>query len=190
MIEFPIPPDAVRGLAAGECDVAFLGIDPGRAADVDFSPPYLQADFTFLVPAGAAIDSIADLDRPGFRVAVVRHHVMDVALRGKLKHATPVYAANPDAAFDLLRAGNAEVLAGIRPGLLRCSAELPGARVLESRYGANILAMAVAKGLAGRLAYVGEFIEQAKASELLQRSIAKAGLRGVEVASASNMPAP
>lgn len=181
-IEYPTPPEAVRGLVTGACDVAFFGIDPGRGADMDFSPPYLQADFTFLVPAGSAIGSIADADQPGLRVAVVRHHAMDIALRGKLKHAAPVYAESPDAAFDLLRSGDVEVLAGIRPGLLRYADALPGARVLESRYGANVLAIAVAKGFAGRLAYVGEFIEQAKASGLLHRTIAKAGLRGVEVA--------
>jgi polar amino acid transport system substrate-binding protein len=181
--EYPSPPKALAALKAGECDVAFLGLDPDRATEVDFSPAYMQADFTFLVPAGAAAGRIADADRSGIRVAVVRDHAMDFALRGKLKHAEPVYAATPDAAFDLLRAGQADVLAGIRPGLLRYSAELPGSRVLEDRYGANVLAMAVAKGQPGWLACVSRFIEEARSSGVVQRAIASAGLGGVQIVS-------
>jgi polar amino acid transport system substrate-binding protein len=182
--EFPSPPKAVHGLKAGECDVAFLGIDPDRAADVDFSPAYMQADFTFLVPAGSAVCGIADADRSGVRVAVVRDHAMEFALRGTLKQAETVYAATPDAAFDLLRARQADVLEGIRPGLLRYSAELAGSRVLEERYGANVFALAILKGQAGRLAYISEFIEEARRSGLVQRAIASAGLGGVQIVSA------
>ena len=179
--EYPSPPKAVGALKAGECDVAFLGLDLDRATEVDFSPPYMQADFTFLVPAGTAARRIADADRPGIRVAVVRDHAMDFALRGKLEHAEPVYAATPDAAFDLLRTGQADVLAGIRPGLLRYSAGLPGSRVLEERYGANVFAMAVAKGQPGWLACVSGFIEEARSSGLVQRAVASAGLCRVQI---------
>jgi hypothetical protein len=35
---------------------------------------------------------------------------------------------------------------------------------------------------AGRLAYINEFVEEAKASGLVQRTIQRAGLRGVQVA--------
>jgi polar amino acid transport system substrate-binding protein len=184
VVEFPHPPAALRALAAGECDIAFLGIDPGRAGEVDFSPPYLRADFTFLVPPGSQVRSLAEVDQPGTRVAVVSGHAMEIALRGQLARARPVYAATPDAAFALLRAGEADVLAGIRPGLLAYGATLPGARVLDLRYGENLLAIAVAKGQAGRLAYVREFVEAAKTCGLVQRIIARAGLAGVDVPAA------
>src|SRR5208282_2784289 len=108
----------------GECDVACLGLDPGRADEVDFSPAYMQADFTFMVPPDSTISKIADADRSGVRVAVVRHHAMDFPLGGMLKRAERIYAETPDAAFNLMRARQADVLAGIRPGLLKYSAEL------------------------------------------------------------------
>ena len=44
------PPKVVEALAAGCADVALLGIDRARAAEVDFSPPLMSADFTYLVP--------------------------------------------------------------------------------------------------------------------------------------------
>jgi len=44
------------------------------------------------------------------------------------------------------------------------------------------MAMAVAKGQAGWLAYVSEFVEEAKASGLAQRAVDRNGLRGLHVA--------
>ena len=57
--------------------------------------------------------------------------------------------------------------------------------MLEGRYGANFLSMAVGKNQLGRLAYVTEFVEEAKASGLVHRAIERSGLRGVHVASQS-----
>ena len=88
----------------------------------------------------------------------------------------------PDAAFDLLRAGNAHAFASAREALIDYSVKLPGSKVLADAYGINLIGIGVPKGERGRLAYVGEFIEEAKASGLIQRAIEKAGERGIEVA--------
>ena len=72
----------------------------------------------------------------------------------------------------------------VRGVLLAYSAKLPGSRVLDEHYGANLVGMVVPKGQAARLAYISEFIEQAKASGLVQQAIERAGLPGYKVASA------
>jgi len=172
------PPEVVEALAAGTADVALLGIEPARAAAVDFSAPLMSADFTYLVSAASSVHAIADADRSGVRIAVVRHHAMDGALQ--LNHATRVYAATPDAAFELLRAGSADVLAGVRPGLLSYARQWLDARVLDERYGRNIIALAVPKGVADWRAFVGEFAERARADGSVRRAIAQAGLTGVQ----------
>ncbi len=177
--EYPNPPGVVQALSANEIDVAGLGLDPARAAQVDFTPPYMKADFSFVVPQGSPVQKIADVDRAGTRIAIVGGHAMDTAL--KTKNAERVYADVPDAAFELLRAGKADVLAGIRPGLIGYAAKLPGSRVLADSYGANILALAVAKKQDARLAFVSEFIVEARASGLVQQGIDSAGLRGIDV---------
>jgi len=182
--EYPSPPQAVEALAAGACDVALLGIDPKRATAVDFSPPLLAADFSYLVPGDSAVRAVADADKPGMGIALVRHHAMDAALDGKLAHAGRVYADTPDDAFAMFRAGQADVLAGIRPGLLMYARLLPGTRVLPDRYGRNVIALALRKGAAGRLSYMTEFVQQARADGTVERAIVSAGLRGVEVANA------
>ena len=98
------------------------------------------------------------------------------------KQAEVVYAETPDPTFDLLRTGRAGAFASTRPVLLDYSTQLPGSRVLEDRYGANLNRMVVPKGKAGRLAYVSEFVEDAKASGLVRKAIERGGTRGVTVA--------
>lgn len=181
-VEYPSPPSVLEGLRLGAWDVGFLAIDPSRAAVVDFSPPYLQIDATFLVPEGSSIRNVADADQPGVRIAVTRKSVEEIVLSRSLKRAELRGVDTISAGFDLLRAANVEILAAPRPALLQFSARLPGSRVLEDRFHAAFGAIAVPKGQTGRLAYITEFIEEAKASGLVQRAIEHAGMRGVQTA--------
>jgi polar amino acid transport system substrate-binding protein len=177
----PTIPEMLTCLTAGACDMGFMGPDPSRAG-VDFSPPLLQVDYTFLVPGASSIQRIADVDRPGVRIAVVSDHASTLTLSRILKHAQLVYAATPDPTFELLRSGQADAFASVRGVLLAYSAKLPGSRVLDEHYGANLLGMVVPKGQTGRLAYISEFIEQAKDLGLVQQAIERAGLPGHRVA--------
>jgi ABC-type amino acid transport substrate-binding protein len=61
---------------------------------------------------------------------------------------------------------------------------LPGLRVLDEPVAPIFYAALVPKGQADQLAYVNEFIEEAKATGLVKRIIETAGLRGVQVAPA------
>ena len=183
LVGHPTIPEMLTCLTTGGCDMGFMGPDPSRTG-VDFSPPILQLDYTFLVPAKSSIQRIADVDRPGVRIAVVSDHASTLTLSRILKHAQLVYAATPDPTFELLRSGQADAFASVRGVLLSYSAKLPGSRVLDEHYGANLLGMVVPKDQAARLAYISEFIEQAKASGLVQQAIERAGLPGYKVAPA------
>ena len=186
LVGHPSPPALVECLKAGACDLGFLGVDRSRIAAVDYAPPHMLVPFTFMVPAGSSIRTVADADRPGIRIAVVNNHISTLTLNRIRKHAELVGVEIPDEAFELLRSGRADAWASPRPPLLEYSPKLPGSRVLDDRYGANIQAMAVAKGQAGRLAYISAFIEEAKASGLVEQAIARAGERGVQVAPPGN----
>jgi polar amino acid transport system substrate-binding protein len=186
IVEHATPPEAIACLKASACDLMFLPLD-ARAANIgDFSNPIFQFDYTLLVPAGLSIGRITDADRRGIRIAAVRNHASTIELSRQLKHAELVYAETPDSAFDLLRTGQAQVMASTRLALLDLSDRLPGARVLEDRYGGNINRMVVPKGKVERLAYVSEFVEDAKASGLVQKAIERGGTRGVTVAPPGN----
>jgi polar amino acid transport system substrate-binding protein len=183
LIELSNPSKLVECLNSGPCDLGSLGFDPTRADQVGgFTPPFMQVEYTYLVPAGSAIHSVADADRPGVRIAVVRNHASTFALGRIVKQAEQVSADTPDAAFDLLRSGRADAWASVRPALLDYSAELSGSRVVDDSFGANFPALVVPKGKAARLAYISEFVEEAKASGMVQRAIDRAGQPGYRVA--------
>jgi polar amino acid transport system substrate-binding protein len=99
-----------------------------------------------------------------------------------LKHAQLVTPDSLDAALDMLRTGRADARAAPRPVLLADAAQVPGSRVLEDGFSSTFYAAVVPKDHPDRLAYVGEFMEQAKGSGLVQQSIEWAGLRGIKVA--------
>src|SRR5262249_14583637 len=113
----PTIPEMLTCLRAGACDMGFMGPDPSRTG-VDVSPPLLQVDYTFLVPGASSIQRIADVDRPGVRIAVVSDHASTLTLSRMLKHAQLLYAATPDPTFELLRSGQADAFASVRGVLL------------------------------------------------------------------------
>jgi polar amino acid transport system substrate-binding protein len=179
----PGVPEMLACVTAGQCDVGIMGPDPSRAG-VDFSPPFLQVDYTLLVPAGSSIQHIADADKPGVHIAAVSGHASTLTLSRMLKHAQLVYAATPDPTFEILRKGDADAFASVRPVLIGYSKTLPGSRVLEDHYGANLVGLVVRQGQAARLSYLTDFVEQAKASGLIQQAIDRAALPGHQVAPA------
>ncbi len=182
LVEHPTPPEAIGCLKAGACDLLFLPRDARAASIGDFSHPIFQFDYTLLVSPGSSVRRVADADRPGVRIAAVRNHASTLTLSRQLKQAELVYAETPEPTFDLLRTGRAEAMASARPTLLSFSAQLPGSQVLDDRYGANINRIVVPKGNAAWLAYVSEFVEEAKTSGLVQKAIDRAGPRGTTVA--------
>jgi len=186
VVEHATPPEAIACLKAGSCDQLFLPLDARAAAIGDFSNPIFQFDYTLLAPAGSSIAKVADADRPGVRIAAVRNHASTNELVSLIKRAEFVYAETPEQTFALMRDGKADVMASTRLVLLEFSAKLAGARVLADRYGANINRMVVPKGKTDWLAYVNEFVEEAKASGAVQQFIERGGTRGVTVAPMGN----
>ena len=180
LVERRTPAEAVAALNAGDCDLASLGFDPERAPLVGgFSPPFMRVEYPLMLPAGSPIRSIAQADRHGVRIAVVRDHASTLALGRIVRHAEQVGVDTPDEAFELMRSMRVDAWASVRPLLLHYLRCLPRARVLEESYGANLPAWVVAKGQEARLAYVSEFIHYAKASGLLQQAIDRAGWIGI-----------
>ena len=134
--------------------------------------------------AGSPIRSVADADRSGIRIAVPRGDASDLRLTRMLKQAELLRTDSIAAAIDLVRSGAANAYAAPRFVLLAEAARQPGARVLDDHFAVISMAAMVPKGNPRRLAYVSEFLEEAKASGLVKQSIERGGLRGVQVAPA------
>jgi polar amino acid transport system substrate-binding protein len=181
IVEYPRPGAVFDGAQSGAWDVTFLVIDPDRTAEAEVSPPYMQSEFTYLVPAGSAIRDVADADQPGISIGVPRGDAVDLSLSRILKQAQLVRAESQAAGIDLLRAGQVNAYAAPRSALLALSAQVPGSHVLPDAFATTSWAAFVPKGHDERLAYVTAFVEEAKANGMLAQLIEREGLRGVEV---------
>jgi polar amino acid transport system substrate-binding protein len=172
----------VDATTTGAWDIAFLGIDPAREAEIGFTAPYLEIEATYLVPADSSIRDVAAIDRTGVRVAAPARANYELFLTRHLTRAQLVRAPSAEAAFQLLATGQVEVLAGLRQALLGLADRIPGSRVLDGRFMAVPQAIGVPRGREAGLAYLRRVVEEAKASGLVARAIERTGARGVAVA--------
>ncbi len=172
----------VDAAKTGAWDIAFLGIDPARAGDIDFTAAYLEIEASYLVPPASRLRAVADVDAAGVRVAAPARANYELYLSRSLQRARLVRGATADAAFGLLAAGEVEALAGLREALLGLAPKLPGSRVLDGRFMAVQQAVGMPRGREAGLAYLRDFVEEAKASGVVARAIERTGARGVCVA--------
>lgn len=182
---YPNPGAILTGAKSGEWDVALMGINPERAAALDFSAPYMEVEQGYLTRAGIPVASASDVDKSGIRVAVAEKTGADLYLSSALKNATLVRTKSVGELDAVLDSGNADVIAATKALLFDRAAKRPGARVLDGRFLVEPIGMGVPKGRDAIAAtYVGRFVEEAKAAGLVRSAIETAGLRGVNVASA------
>ena len=174
--------DAVK---TGKWDVAFLGAEPQRANEIAFTAAYAEIETTYLVPAGSPLRTIADVDRPGVRIAVASKSAYDLYLSRSLKHAQLVRVAGISAAREAFLSQKLDALAGLRPLLLTDSEKLPGSRVLEGRFSTVQQAIGTPKAREAAAKYLQAFAADVKASGFVARSIDKHAVRGLTVAPAA-----
>ncbi|MBI4204093.1 MAG: ABC transporter substrate-binding protein [Betaproteobacteria bacterium] len=167
---------------SGVWDVGFLGAEPQRANEIDFTAAYVEIEATYLVPAGSPLRTIADVDRDGVRIAISGKSAYDLYLTRNLKHAQLVREQGADGAFKRFVADKLEALAGLRPRLVTDQGNSPGSRILDGRFTAVQQAIGTPKGRAAGARYLREFAEDIKASGLVARAIEKNNVRGLTVA--------
>jgi len=178
LIEYPAVGPLMKDATTGAWDVSVVAVDPGRASIVDFMPAHLASDafLTVLVPPGSAARRMADVDRPGARIAAVTGAATILILDRTLKNAKTIAAPNEDAAFALMKEGKADGYAQNRFILRARAATLPGSRILDDAFAGLDLAFVLPKGRPAASEAVAKFIEQAKASGLVQKAIDEAGM--------------
>jgi len=170
------------GAKKGEWDVAFIGTEPQRAAEIDFTAPYVDIEATYLVPAGSPIKSIAGVDRKGVRIAVADRSAYHLWLSRNIKQAELITAEGIEGSYQRFLKDKLEVLAGLKPRLLQDREKLPGSRILEGRFTAVQQAIGTPKGRPEGAAYLRKFAEDIKASGLVAQLIERHGIRGLSVA--------
>jgi polar amino acid transport system substrate-binding protein len=127
-------------------DVSFLPLTPDGTKMLDYGPPYFTTDNTLLAPSGSAVRSLADADRSETRIGVQDKSTSHLYLARTIKSASLVTVPDLPALTQLIRSGNADLLAHTRPLLNSLSTNLPGTRVLDGSFVSSRGAVAVHKG--------------------------------------------
>ena len=177
--------DIIGRLQAHTADIGFMAYNAGRAADVDFSNPWLLMPNSYLVRADSPLMKVEDADRAGVNITAVKNDTQDVYLSAHLKnnHVNTVPAMPPPAEIEnLLTSGRIDAFAANRQRLLEVAERFPQLRVLSGDYFVASQAIAVAKGDASRIEAVNRLLDSILATPLVKTSIDRAGLHGVDAA--------
>jgi polar amino acid transport system substrate-binding protein len=180
-VRYPNPGDLAAAVVTGAWDVGLIGADPLRAAEIAFTSAYLEIEASYLVRGDSPIRTLADVDRPGMRIAVGDKTAYDMFLRRHLQHATLHRAQGLEASFQLFVDQQLDALAGLRPRLAQDQARIAGSRVLEGRFTAVQQAIGVPIARTAALSWLEALVQEIKRGFVAQ-CIARHGVRGVSVA--------
>jgi polar amino acid transport system substrate-binding protein len=159
----------------------FLAIEPVRAAEIEFTAPYVIIEGCYVVPKDSPLKSPADVDKPGIRVGVNKASAYDLFLTRSLKDATLV--RSEDGAQTFLDE-KLEAAGGVKQALQQFIAANPGVRMIEPRFMEIRQAMGTAKGKLAGAKYLRGFIEEMKASGFVADALKRSGQGEATVAPA------
>src|SRR5262249_2945830 len=170
----------------GIWDICFLAIDPVRAADIAFTGLYVVSEGVYIVPGDSKLQTVADGDKAGVRIAVGKGSAYDLFLTREIKHATLVRDASSGKSLDMFLRDKLEAGAGVKQPVVAFAKDHPDTRVIPGRFMAIEQAMGTVKGRdAGAVRYLKEFVEEMKASGFVGKALHASGQGDATVAPAS-----
>jgi polar amino acid transport system substrate-binding protein len=171
-----------EALKESRWDVAFLAVDPVRAAGIAFTAPYVVIEGVYLVPKDSPLQTVEDVDRDGVRIAVAKGSAYDLYLSRAIKHATLVRQPSGPEALEMFVRDGLEAAGGVRQPINAFAQAHPDTRVIPARFMAIEQAMGTVKGREAGIAYLRTFIEEMKASGFVERALAASGQGDATVA--------
>ena len=183
-VQYPAPGQLADAAGTDTWDIGLIGAEPARAEKIEFTPAYVEIQSTYLVPANSPLRTIADVDRPGIRIASTARTAYGLWLDRNIKHAEIVHSENMDATLELFQRDGLDALSGLRPRLMSDLARLPGARILDGQFAAVQQAIGTLRQNTAGARFLREFAAEAITSGLVARLIAKHDVKGLSVAPA------
>jgi polar amino acid transport system substrate-binding protein len=171
--------EVIDAMKTADVDLTVSNATPARAVHVAFSQTLISIELGYLVPATSPIAAISDLERPGLRVGVTQGSTSQTTLPTLLPQATIVPAENAKRAVEMFGRRELDLFATNKPTLFAMSDQMPGARVLDGRWGVEHIALAIPKGRESAMEYLRGFVAEVQRSGLLAEAAERAGLRGV-----------
>lgn len=165
----------------GAWDIGFVAIEPVRAAEIDFTAPYLLIEGTYMVHKNSPLKTIADVDQKGVRIAVGLKSAYDLYLTRTIKNATIVRASTGGgrAMIELFVNEKLDAAAGVRQALEDYAKEHPDVRVMEGAFQQIQQAIGTPKGRTAGARYLAAFVEDMKASGFVAAALKRSNQTAV-----------
>ncbi len=87
LIPCPDAKGVVEALRMKTADIGFLGYDPERAADVDFTGPFVTMKNSYVVPENSALKASTEVDKAGATLGAVKGQTQQIYLSSHLMNA-------------------------------------------------------------------------------------------------------
>lgn len=170
--------EVLDAMKAGDVDFTVTNATPARAQDVYFSQTLLSLELGYLVPAKSSIAAIADVDKAGRRIGVSQGSTSERTLPKIVTQAAIVPAPSLKDAAQMMSDNRLDAFATNKSILFEMSDGMPGAKVLDGRWGTEHMAAAIPKGRDGAHDYLRNFVDDVRKSGLLSQAVKQSGLRG------------
>ena len=95
-VPFPKPGELADQAGQDVWDIGLIGAEPARAEKIAFTAAYAEIQATYMVPPGSPLKTIADVDRPGVRIAVAARSAYGLWLERNIAHATLIQSNSLD----------------------------------------------------------------------------------------------
>jgi polar amino acid transport system substrate-binding protein len=187
LVPFEAAGKVFEALKTNAWDLAFLAIEPVRAAEIAFTSPYVLIEGVYLVPVNSKLRIVEEVDREGVRIGVNKGSAYDLYLTRTLKHAK---LHRGESGVDLFRKEGLEAAAGVKQPLVQYASNHPDVRVMDGRFMEIKQAMGTPRvRLHGREAvpsYLHAFVEEMKASGFVAQALARSNQPDATVAPPAN----
>jgi polar amino acid transport system substrate-binding protein len=181
LVQYQTNAEMITDASTGKWDVALTGIEESRRAVIDFSSAYAVTPNSYLVPAGSALMTFADIDKADVRVGAAANTMQYNHLKASLRNAKLVSGTNVTALATELKEGRADAVAANRPMAEALAKSMPGYRVLPGSFMDVAYGVAVPKGRSAAAAVVDELVREMRARGVLAATLARAKVSGLAV---------
>jgi polar amino acid transport system substrate-binding protein len=178
-------PAVMDAVSNGSADIGFIAYDATRAQRVAFTQAYIYGHNSYIVRADSPIETFADADRGGIRIGAIAGNAVDLFLNRSLESAELVDLArgtSDEEATRMLLAGEIDAYAANKQRLAAVVASEPRVRVLDGSVLPVEQSIVVAQENEAVVPQLDLFIDELRASGLMQEIVDRYMIAGVEVA--------
>jgi len=181
-VPFASPGKLVDAAGTDVFDIGLLGAEPARAKLMAFTAAYAEIPATYMVQEDSPLTAVEEVDHPGIRIIARGQAANGLYLARSLRHAELVLTDTYDEARRRFVEEKFDALAHLRAGLLADAERMPAVRVLDGGFTSVQQGVGTLKENTAAIAFLSDFVAEAKSSGLVQRLIDKHKVRGLTVA--------